>query len=261
MKKVFLAFVFSGIAISGFTGVIVLEGKFQNKNIYVQNSTTSSGVGYCAYEIRVNGAVTTDEMNSTAFEIDLTAIGIKFGENVIIEIKHKDGCAPKILNPEALKPRPTFNTKNIMVDQSGFLKWTTKDEEGPLPFVVEQFRWNKWIPVGEVSGKGNSVENSYQFQVTLHSGENKFRVKQVGVTSQPRYSNATTITSGSPRVEYSVSKGNNLISFTSETLYEVYDYYGSIVKKGFGKQVDMTNLSKGGYYLCYDNVVTDFKKK
>jgi hypothetical protein len=261
MRTAFLSAFFLALCGLAHAGVIVLEGKYQDKNIYVQNSVSSLGVGYCVTEVRVNGSITTDEINSTAFEIDLSALGIKFGDNVVIEIKHKDGCAPKVLNPEALKPKPTFDTKNIMVDQTGILKWTTQNEQGPLPFIVEQFRWNKWIPVGEVGGKGTSDENSYQFQVTLHSGENKFRVKQVGVTSQPRYSTATSITSGLPKVDYSVSKNNNIISFTGETLYEVYDYYGTIVKKGFGKQVDMSNLGKGGYYLCYDNVVTEFKKK
>jgi hypothetical protein len=261
MKAAFFSILLFTASVAVQAGVIVLEGKYQNKNIYVQNSISSSGVGYCAYEVRVNGSITTDEINSTAFEIDLAAMGVKFGDNVVIQIKHKDGCAPKILNPEALKPKPTFDTKNIMVDQSGLLKWTTSNEQGPLPFVVEQFRWNKWIAVGEVSGKGTPEDNSYQFQVTLHSGENKFRVKQTGVSSQTRYSTPASITSGSPKVEYVVSKNNNVITFTSETLYEVYDYYGTIVKKGFGKLVDMSNLVKGGYYLCYDNVVTEFKKK
>ena len=53
----------------------------------------------------------------------------------------------------------------------------------------------------------------------------------------------------------------NTITFTGETLYEIYDYYGTIVKKGYGKQIDVSSLVKGGYYLCYDNEVVEFKKK
>lgn len=261
MKNIFLSALLLFIASMLNAGVIVLEGKYQSKNIYVQNETASSGVGYCAYEVRVNGQLTTDEINSSAFEIDLSALQLKFGESITIEIKFKDGCAPKVLNPDALKPKPTFDTKTIAVESNGIIKWTTENENGSIPFVIEQFRWNKWIPVGEVTGKGTPGTNSYQFQVTFHSGENKFRVKQVGFGSQPRYSTPTTITCGSPKLEYSVAKGNSLITFTGETLFEVYDYYGSIVKKGFGKQVDMSNLAKGGYYLCYDNEVSEFRKK
>ncbi len=35
----------------------------------------------------------------------------------------------------------------------------------------------------------------------------------------------------------------------------------SLVKKGFGKETDIKNLSKGKYYLCYDNQVAEFDKK
>lgn len=49
--------------------------------------------------------------------------------------------------------------------------------------------------------------------------------------------------------------------FTSETLFEVYDSYGNIVKKGFGEKVDVSNLKKGIYYLNYDNKTDTFVKK
>jgi hypothetical protein len=52
------------------------------------------------------------------------------------------------------------------------------------------------------------------------------------------------------------------IIFTAETLYEIYDSYGNIVKKGFGKTVDVSNLPKGIYYINYDNSTGDtFIKK
>ena len=38
------------------SGVLVVEGKFQNKNIYVQNAYGGSGVGFCALEVKVNGS-------------------------------------------------------------------------------------------------------------------------------------------------------------------------------------------------------------
>jgi hypothetical protein len=33
------------------------------------------------------------------------------------------------------------------------------------------------------------------------------------------------------------------------------------VKRGFGNQLDIATLAKGDYYLCYDNIMADFKKK
>lgn len=48
----------------------------------------------CATEIKVNGKITTDEVNSSAFEIDLNAMNIKPGQKVVIEISHKSDCTP-----------------------------------------------------------------------------------------------------------------------------------------------------------------------
>ncbi|MEW6468567.1 MAG: hypothetical protein AB1458_06565 [Bacteroidota bacterium] len=241
-------------------GTIVIDGQYQDKNIYVQNSVASSGVGFCTYEVRVNGQTTNDEINSSAFEIDLTQRQLKFGDKVTIEIRYKDGCSPKVLNPEAVKPKPTFELISMSITPDGLLKWTTKGEQGSLPYIVEQFRWNKWVRVGEVDGKGTPGQHEYSFNVSLHSGENQFRVKQVGFTSSPKVSAAVKIVSSSPKLDYALNK-NNKITFTDATMYEIYDYYGTIVKKGYGKDIDVSTLLKGGYYLCYDNQVTEFKKK
>ncbi|MCE3259343.1 MAG: hypothetical protein K0S12_984 [Bacteroidetes bacterium] len=225
---------FKGIVSSA---TLVVEGKYQNKNVYVQNAFNSNGVGFCAQEIKVNGKITTDETNSSAFEIDLASLQLKYGENVTIEIIHKDGCTPKVLNMEDLKPKPTFEILAMNVSPTGLLKWTAKNETGSLPYIIEQFKWNKWIPIGEVDGIGSPENHEYTFQVALHSGENKYRVKQKGI-----------------------AKANTGIDFNAETGYEVYDAYGVVVKKGFGKQIKTDNLPKGQYYLCYDNTMTEFKK-
>lgn len=240
-------------------GVLILEGKYQSKNLYVQNGYAGSGVGFCAYEVRINGKVSPDELNSGAFEIDFAASQIKPGTPVVVEIAYKDDCMPKILNPEDIKPQATFEMISMNIDQSGLLTWSTKNETGSLPYVVEQFRWNKWIPVGEVQGTGSSTVNSYSFQTTAHSGENKFRLKQKGYGAV-KLSNNIGFVSALKQPTHQL-KDNSSILFSAETLYEVYDAYGNIVKRGFGERLDITNLQRGNYYLCFDNVLSDFKKK
>jgi hypothetical protein len=262
MKKQLLSLTFIFLTVIGqsFAGTIVLEGKYQDKNLYVQNGYTGSGVGFCTYEVTINGKTSTDEVNSSAFEIDFAAFAIKPGTPVVVEIKHKDDCSPKVLNPEALKPRATFEVTNITIDKSGLLNWSTKNEMGSLPFIIEQFRWNKWIPVGEVKGGGQVDGNNYSFQTTPHSGENKFRVKQVGYGGVAKTSVNVSFISSSNQPNYTLSKGSS-IEFTAPTMYEVFDAYGNIIKRGFGTQLDINNLTKGDYYLCYDNIMADFKKK
>lgn len=242
-------------------GVIVVEGKYQNKNIYVQNAFSQAGVGFCVFAVYVNGKLTNDEINSTAFEIDLAQLQLKYGQDVIIKIIHKDGCTPpRILNPDALKPIPTFEVTSMTMSNNGLIIWTAKSESGPLPYIVEQFRWNKWVYVGEVQGVGTAGEHKYSYQITaLHSGENKFRIKQVGF--QPKYSKEIKIVSSTPKCIFSLAKNSSRVDFTCGTLYEVYDYYGSVVKKGYGTKIDINNLKKGGYYICYDNTISEIKKK
>ncbi|HSH65244.1 MAG TPA: hypothetical protein VLB84_05460 [Bacteroidia bacterium] len=245
---------------NSFSGVLILEGKYQSKNLYVQNGYAGSGVGFCTYEIRINGKISPDELNSSAFEIDFAASEIKPGTPVVIEIKYKDDCMPKILNPEDIKPKATFEIINLTLDKSGLLNWSTKNETGSLPYVIEQFRWNKWIPVGEVQGSGSYSVNNYSFQTTAHSGENKFRLKQKGYGAV-KLSNNVTFTSDIKQPTFEVKKDNSAILFSDETMYEVYDSYGNIVKRGYANSLDISNLEKGSYYLCFDNVLADFKKK
>ena len=258
-----LSFLLLCVAIwsSSTAGIIVLEGHYQGKNLYVQNPFAGSGVGLCTFEVTINGTVTTDEWNSSAFEIDFTVQALKIGDPVIVKIKHKDDCKPRVLNPEVLKPKSTFVAKSVNLDKEGNFTWKTTSESGILTFIVEQYRWNKWIKVGEVEGIGSPSEHPYQFKITPHSGENKVRVKQVDYTGSPRYSQAATALSTNAEVTFSPVKVKDFITFSSETLFEVYDAYGNIVKRGYGIKVDATNLKKGLYYLSYDNKTEKFEKK
>ena len=268
MKKILFSLVLLfSTAFSLFAnGVLIIEGNYQGKNLYVQNQFASSGVGFCVYEVRVNNQVTTDEINSSAFEVDLTAFKFAIGAKVEVKIFHKEDCKPKVLNAVALKPKSTFEVVSIKVDKDGVLNWVAKSESGKLPYVVEQFRWNKWVAVGEVEGKGTADQNSYSFKVSPHTADNQFRVKQVDYTSKPRYSLPAKFKSMSPEISFSPQKVKDEIFFTanekpSETMYEIYDSYGNIVKKGFGSKVSVNNLSKGIYYINFDNKTDQFIKK
>lgn len=241
---------------------LLVEGKYQNKNIYVQNSFSSNGVGFCAYEVYVNEIRTTDEVASSAFEIDLRPYNLQQGDKVEIKIYHKDGCEPKVLNPEALKPRPTFTTKSININPTGLITWTTTGETGVLPFVVEQFRWNKWVYVGEVQGLGNAGEHTYSFQVTPHSGENTFRIKQVGFGKEVKYTPEIKFTpQNKAALSFSLAPDTKQVTFSGESLYEMYDAFGNVVLKGYGAKIDLSDFSKGTYWLCFDNQVVEVRRK
>lgn len=261
MKKAI--FLFQALLCSSFLasgGNIIIEGNYQGKNLYVQNPFAGAGVGFCVQKVEVNGQVTTDEVNSSAFEIDFNNYQFKIGDKVTVKITHKDDCKPKVLNPEVLKPKSTFDVTSMKLDGDGTLKWATKNETGKLPFIIQQYRWNTWVKAGEIEGKGVG-DNEYVFKVTFHSGENQLRLKQVDYTSQPRISKPVKYVSSVPEITYNPVKVTKDITFSGETLYEIFDQFGNVVKKGFGKSVDCGNLSKGVYYLNYDNKTAEFIKK
>ena len=239
--------------------VITLDGIYQGKSLYVHNPFAGSGVGFCTTEVLINDVKSTDEIQSSAFEIDLANYNLKMGDKVIIKIKHKDDCKPKVLNSEVLKPTSTFEMIEMKAEES-IIKWKTKSETGSLPFMVEQFRWNKWIKVAEVKGEGTSGENQYSAPVNNHSGINKFRVQQTDYKGS-KYSTMIQYRSSKPEVTFYPVKASKGLIFSDETMFEIYDQYGNLVKKGVSKEVEISSFPKGPYYLNYDNKTDNFFKK
>lgn len=247
-------FLSAALSLPAAAGVIVLEGNYQGKNLYVQNPFSEAGVGFCVFEVTVNDQIATDEINSSAFELDLNNFGLKLGDKVMVKVKHKDGCSPVILNPEVLKPKSTFEIVNQSIGSDGTYTWVATNETGELPYMVEQKRWNKWVKVGEVMGLGKPGENTYSFKVTPHSGENTFRVKQTDLTKRARYSVSVNYSDASvAAVTWGPAKPKEEIVFSKVTLFEVYDQYGNIVKRGYADRLEVASLKKDLYYLNYDN--------
>ncbi len=263
MRKalILLAILFS-IPFGSWAKEIEIKGIYQGENLYVMNPFSSTGVGFCIYEVTVNGQVTTDEISSSAFEIDFTFFNLKKGDPVTVVIKHKDGCTPKLLNAEVLKPKSTFVVTAISIDRkTNKLSWKTVGENGRLPFIVEQYRWKKWVKVSSVEGKGTNKEHAYSIEVHPHSGTNRFRVKQVDYTKKPRYSKEVTLRTMIKPVSFSPKKVKGEIKFSAETDYEIYNYYGTLVMKGRGTDVNVSKLAKGDYFINFDAKTATFEKK
>jgi hypothetical protein len=81
---------------------IILKGHYNGNNLFVKNAIGPDGLGFCVNEILINGNRTSDEITSENIEIDLKASGVHEGHEITIEIKHYQGCEPRVLNPEVL---------------------------------------------------------------------------------------------------------------------------------------------------------------
>lgn len=234
---------------------LVLEGQYRGKDVYIQNPMNINGVGYSVNKSLVNGQVSSDDINSSAFIVDLSIYNFKIGDEIIIELLHQEGNEPIILNPESLMPLSTFEVLDLKLDRKGKLVWQTNNENGSLPFMVEQFRWNKWVKLGEIQGIGTADHNEYSFDVDLNSGKNKVRITQKDHTNVPRRSNIVTVfrDSYSP-VRFIHNEPKNVIVFNENTRYEIFNEYGVLRKKGVGTNVDLFSLKKGVYFVNFDNL-------
>ncbi len=238
---------------------IVLEGSFQGKNLYVLNPFDRNGESFCITEVLVNEVPTKDEIHSSSFEIDLIALSFKQGEKVFVKIRHVDGCLPKVLNPEALKPRASFETATIKADEKN-LKFVTRNEGGALLFTVEEFRWNNWRKIGEFMGKGVPELTEYNQPINIHVGLNKFRVSQTDYTNKPKYSSIAQFRTNINVPEVTMKLDKGVVKFSVETVYEIYDGFANKVKSGVGNQVDISDLAKGAYHVYYDDKTGEIVK-
>jgi len=251
---------FSSLTQAQSNSSIVLKGVYYGRNLYVQNSFGTSGVGFCATKVLVNGDPTTDPVSSSAFEIDLSLFPLQIGDPIEVEIVHQSDCKPKVINAHVLKPRSTYEVTSIEVTENQILKWETKNEQGRLTYFIQQYRWNKWVPIGQIEGVGTSGLHSYSFKITSHTGNNKFRVKQIDSSGKPRISKVACYNNADSEVSFFPSNVKNELIFTKMTAFEIFDQYGNLVKKGVSDKVDCSSLKKGNYYLNFDNAHRAFTK-
>ena len=250
-----------GLTLFGATSAfadISLEGTYQGKDLYVQSPESEDGFGYCVSRVTVNGQPITSDIQTSAFRIDLGEFDIDIGDPVLILFETEEGCRPKVINPEVILPKSTYNVEEMSCSPEGILTWSTTGEVGRLPYVIEQYKWNKWVVVGEVDGTGQPELSSYQFNLAAHSGENKVRIAQTDNTGGKKVSQSVTFESSVPEPELKTMGSNRIIEFVAngkrvKTKYEVFDAYGNIVKKGYNSIIDYSNLKKGVYHVNYDN--------
>jgi hypothetical protein len=233
-----------------------LSGTYQGRNIYIQNPHADTGKGFCITKILVNGKPSPVE-NTDAFAIQLDAFHFKFGDPVEIEIFHGENCMPKILTND-INPKLSLSLTTLTIDKDGFLNWTISGDTCNQPFIIEQYRWNKWMKVGEVPGNKIADQNSFRCKLSFCSGENRFRVKRIQRNGIVQISAPVNYTSAIPKPTYKINPKTKQVVFSAETPYEIYDSKGNLLKKGSGTIVDLRELDSDQYFLNYDNSMTDF---
>jgi hypothetical protein len=259
MKKILFIFLvcFGFITSHAQSAIINIEGQYQGKNVFIVNPFRESGIGFCVDSIWVNGRLTAFE-NASAFEIQLNKLSLGIGDSVSVRIKHFNNCEPGIIN-QAISPK-TFEISNVSITRDKVIKWTCLDQDRPVCFNVEQYRWNKWLKVVDtcINGKNHSIDlSSYDF----HAGENKFRISSKTAYVRKDVSGPVLYNEIVEKVTFFWDKGKSEVQFNHYTGWELFNEDGAMIKIGTSYEIDCAKLKAGTYFLNYDNLNGSFKVK
>ncbi|WMJ74311.1 hypothetical protein RCC89_14215 [Cytophagaceae bacterium ABcell3] len=261
MKIRFLLFLSLVLPIASVNaGILTLTGVYQGKNLYVQNPFTGNMKDFCTNDVYINDVKVLSNVQSSAYEIDLSILGID--DPVTVKITHKDDCKPKILNPQVVKSTSSFQFHSFNVEKENIV-WATKGETPKGRFFVEQFKNNSWGTVKELTGKSSKVINNYQIgSSSHHSGLNKYRIKYLEADGQVFYSQVMEFESGLEAISMYPKRVTDKVYLKPRAAeYEVLNQYGDVISKGFGKEIDLSKAAQGVYYLNVDNQTIKFFKK
>jgi len=238
-----------------------IKGVYTGSNVYVMNPFTKTDNKFAINSISINDKNYPEDIKSSAFEIDLQQMGFKLGDELHFYIKYKDATAPSIINIEAIQAISAFKIEKAFVDKQQYLRWQCSGEIGSLPFYIQQYRWNKWITIGQLRGVGTSGINHYKIKIQVHSGDNIYRIHQIDNSEKPRYSEKIHYKSKIKPVYLVSNKVTEELKFTAPTQFEIFDLYGNIIFDGFSDQVRLDDLLRGKYYVNFDNTIGEFTKE
>lgn len=235
-----------------------LTGEYQGKNLYVQNPLSKDKINFCTSAVYLNEQLVNTAPKTSAFAIDLS--GLEIGDPVYIKIVHKDGCKPKIINPQVIRSKSMFQFLNVQADALS-VHWTTSGELPYGKFFLEHFRNKKWEIIETISGKGSFEVNQYDIKPEHHTGENRYRIKYIQNNNKIFFSTIFEFFNDVDPISFYPTMVVDKITLSRTSDYEVIDSFGNQITKGKGKEIDLDNLKAGLYFLYVDNREERFVKK
>ena len=235
-----------------------MTGDYQGKNIYVQNPLSKDKINFCTSKVYLNEQLIKTAPKTSAFEIDLS--DQKIGGHVFIKIVHKEGCKPKIINPQVIRSKSKFQFVNEYADALS-IHWSTVGELPYSKFFMEHYRNKKWENINVITGKGSFETNQYNLKPEHHTGDNKYRIKYVQNDNRMFFSRVFDYFNDVDPISFYPYLVENKITLSRESDYAVVDSYGNEMTKGKGKEIALNNLKAGLYFLYIDNREEKFVKK
>jgi hypothetical protein len=178
-------------SLSSQAAIFVISGIYQGKNVFIQNpSLNDDGVNFCTNDVYVNDIKVMSNITTGAYEIDLSAIRVS--SQLTIKITHKDGCKPRVLNPQVIRPSSMFHFNSFQVDKDHFI-WSTRGEKPRGKYLLEYYANDKWNLIKELPNKGSVILNNYDTDGVM-PGPQKYRLKLIEAEGRVHYSQIVEFT-------------------------------------------------------------------
>ena len=240
-------------------GEILIAGIYQGKNLFVQNPFSPDNKTYCTNEVYVNDEKIMSSIKLGAFEIDLS--GLEVDDPVTIRITHKDGCAPKLINPQVIRPSGNFQITEVLAS-GNTISWVSSGETAAFVYYVESLVNGNWIVLRKMNAKGQP-KTPYAVTVAEPDATNKYRIKaQDTETHHMFYSRvfgqraevavAEPDTADYKPITFIPTNPKTRLMLSREAEYEILDARKKTVAKGKGLVVSIARLKAGTYYLKTD---------
>jgi hypothetical protein len=238
-----------------------MREKFAGKNLFIAWKDAYDRAKRKDFRLTINGKDSVFKWPGDTIVVDFSGMGIKTGDSLNL-ILDPGAFGAFIVNKDDFPLACRYIIDTIITNTTGpGLLLKIKEENGPVKYILEQFRWNHWVKISSLESVGDNKRSTYYFNLDgiLHPGENKFRIKTFGY-NEAIFSYPVTLSDSSlfePGFTWSGLRNRPLV-FKRPTLFEVYDAYGTIVKTGNSDKVFVTKLPRGMYYLNYENKMTEF---
>lgn len=254
--KYFVTILLVLTAFSSLASKLIVEGVYLGKSLYIQNPERNDG-SYCITSINVNGRPFKTQ-KASAFRLDLFSFSI--GTPVKIVVEYKDGCKPRIVNPQVIEPQKPFQFQWVRIDQDT-LQWQTSGaiEHGRY-FIMKQFTDRaEMIKVVNVSPK--DTDKNHKVFVKHRYGNNTYFLKYLDYTGNEYFSEQVHYFSNvQDSVSFYPKEVEDFITFSEEVSYIITNEKGKIVKQGLANTVNCEELKPGVYFIDLNKKKNKFIK-
>lgn len=256
MALIYLILTFGSLGAQNESNSISYSGVFKGTPLFIQNPYLPAQKTFCIREILINNRPVRMNYNRSAIMLNFD--NVQPYSPVAIKILYSDStCLPVLLNPESIRYHSVFSFQKVMISDSS-IHWKAKGEQENANYVIEKFNLGYWEPIESVESKGIYGGAEYAYFPVYEEGPNKFRLKYVNDSEELFSQEVEHVYYPEPITFKKV--GNKLI-LSRSCEYVVTDDQNFDVLRGSGKEVDISGLGNGEFYIIFNEDQAELFRK